>query len=335
MIVDAADQARWLCTEPRRTLSAAFVDQIVSCAFPGSRALELQPLTDGLRNANFRLRLNSTDESFVLRIYEHDPSLCQKELDLLRLIGTSVPVPEVLYAEPHSSEDAPPFALLRYVEGISYRELNRGGDRDAIAQAASAVGEALAAIGRIRFSKAGWLASGPSVYEARREAADRIPRFVEACFASKLLQERVPVGLCDAIRELMRLWAPRLEGLEEEARLVHGDFGKRNVLVKEVAGVWRVAAVLDWEFAFSGAQLVDLGHFLRYERRSRVGAEPHFSDGFLRAGGVLPEDWRRLARIFDAAVLCESLTHERLSEAANAELIELIRSVVEDRDPLP
>jgi hypothetical protein len=48
--------------------------------------------------------------------------------------------------------------------------------------------------------------------------------------------------------------------------------------------------VLDWEFAFLGSPLLDVGHFLRYERAARPLREPHLSRGFLEDGGKLPED---------------------------------------------
>ena len=35
-------------------------------------------------------------------------------------------------------------------------------------------------------------------------------------------------------------------------KLQQGDFGKRNLLTRRVAGTWTVAAVLDWEFAAAG-----------------------------------------------------------------------------------
>lgn len=65
----------------------------------------MQPLADGLRNANFKLQLDSTPEPIVLRVYEHDFSICRKEVDLIRLVGGSVPVPVVIHAEPRGSED--------------------------------------------------------------------------------------------------------------------------------------------------------------------------------------------------------------------------------------
>jgi hypothetical protein len=76
MLPGAPHEARWLQFEPRRTLPAPVVDRIVHTAFPGCRVIEIQPLSDGLRNANFKLRLNSTAELVVLRIYEYDGSLC-------------------------------------------------------------------------------------------------------------------------------------------------------------------------------------------------------------------------------------------------------------------
>jgi hypothetical protein len=65
----------------------------------------MEPLRDGLRNANFKLYLNLASEPVVLRIYEHDPSLCRKEADLWRLVRASVPAPEVIYREPGGWED--------------------------------------------------------------------------------------------------------------------------------------------------------------------------------------------------------------------------------------
>jgi len=302
-------------------------------AFPRCRLADAQPLAGGLRNANFKLQLDSMAEAVVLRIYEHDGSLCQKEADLIRLIGRSVPVPELLHVEPSGAEDVPPFALMRYVEGITFRELKKGVDAAATAEAAYAVGQTLAAVGRFTFPKPGWLGPGPKVSAALPENADALPRFANECLESAKLQGRMGAELREGVRALVRSWAPQLELLEREACLVHGDFGRRNLLVRIIAGKWRVAAVLDWEFALSGTPLADLGHFLCYERALQPLVEPHFSRGYLDAGGTLPEGWRQLARVVDLTSLCESLTHDQLPDDVVAELVELVRATVENRDP--
>ncbi len=140
MIGGAHDEARWVRQEPRRTLAAGVVERIVESAFPRTKLLAMQFLTGGLRNANFRLDLDTSPYTVVLRVYEHDTSICQKEVDLIQLIGRSMPVSDVLYAEPAGTADTPPFALLRFVEGISLRELIRCGSAASIAEAAHSAG---------------------------------------------------------------------------------------------------------------------------------------------------------------------------------------------------
>lgn len=334
MLRGVPEPARWKQAAPRRTLPATVLDRIVETAFPGRRVLACEPLGDGYRNANFKLLIDGAHEPIVLRIYEHDASLCRKEIDLMRLVRGRVPVPEVVYAEPDGWDGLPPFALMRWIEGVTFRDLKRAGNRGAIAQAAAAAGETLAAISSFAFPKAGWIAPGPAVSEPLLEGADPMPRFVDLCLASDPAQRRMPPDLRERTHALVWSRAPLVAEVCREPRLVHGDFNKRNLLVREQAGFWTVAAVLDWEFAVAGSPLADLGSFLRYERAARPLAEPHFSAAYVRAGGCLPRDWRRLARLVDLAALAESLSREQLPEALVPELVELISATVEDRDPL-
>lgn len=318
---------------PRGTLPTLLLARIVHAALPGCRVLGCEPLGDGFRNANFKLCLDPEAEPVVLRIYEHDPSLCQKELDLIRLVGGAIPVPEVIFAEPGGWEDLPPFAILRWVDGITFRDLKRSGDAEAMEQAAHSVGQALAAIGRFRFPKPGWLGPGPAAGPPLLEGAHAVPRFVDLCLASQHSQRRMTAELRDRTHDLTWSWARQLARLEGAAHLVHGDFNKRNLIVRRNRGRWSVAAVLDWEFAVSSSPLADIGNFLRYERAARPAAEPHFSNGYRHAGGSLPPDWRRLARILDLIAICESLSRAQLPEPVIPELVELVRATIEDRDP--
>lgn len=276
-IPGAPPEARWVRATPRRILPAVSLNRLVAHVFGQCRILEVHPLTSGFRNTNLKIQLDKSADWIVVRIYEHDASLCQKENDLIQLIAHSVPVPDVIHVEPCGLEEIPPFAVMRFVDGITLRELMRSGDRNATAQAVTSVGETLAAIGRFTFPKSGWLSPGPAVTAALLEGANPTPRFVDLCLASPNLHFRVPMELRDRIHSLMWSWAPQLAELDSRACLVHGDFGKHNILARCDRGRWSVAAVLDWELAVSASPLADLGHFLRYERTSRPSAEPHFS----------------------------------------------------------
>lgn len=246
----------------------------------------------------------------------------------MSLVAPKVPVPEVLFAN-FTKTDLPPFAILTFIEGISLRELKRAGNRDAIAQAAQSSGAFLAAVGGFTFSKSGWLSSGLSVTAPLLEGSDPLPRFVDLCLASPHLQRRVAPEIRSRVHELVWSWTPRLRELDSEKSLVHCDFGLRNLLVSQEHGRWRVAGLLDWEFAVSGTPLIDVAHFLRYEVKGRPQLEPHFSRGFLESGGFLPQDWRQLSRVIDLSALVDTLIRPELPADVEKEIVELIRATVE------
>jgi aminoglycoside phosphotransferase (APT) family kinase protein len=332
MITGAPSEARWTVAVPRRRLATHILDRIIRTVYPQGRAVESNLLPGGLRNSNFILRLDGVRAPIVLRIYEHDPAICCKEFDLMRMVRSSVPVPEVIHAEQHGFEGVPPFMLMQFIEGISLRELVRSGDRVAIAEAAYSAGEVLARIGCHIFPKPGWISSGPAVTAPLLEGANPAQRFIDLCLECPNVRQRVPRDKRDRIREFVFFRSAELARLGEERRLVHGDFNRGNLLVRRVSGRWSVVGVLDWEFAVSGSPLADLGNFLRFERAAQPLAEPSFSSGYSHAGGGLPNDWRRRARLIDLVALCESLTRDSLPEAVAAELAELVLATVEDRD---
>jgi aminoglycoside phosphotransferase (APT) family kinase protein len=156
------------------------------------------------------------------------------------------------------------------------------------------------------------------------EGSDPMPRFVDLCLAHANLQRRASAEMRAHLHQMVWRQAADYAALAAESCLVHGDFSRRNLLVRCVAGEWRVAGVLDWEFAISGTPLTDFGNFLRYEPWDHAVVEPHFSAGYREAGGELPEDWRRLLRLVDVIAICESLTNEGLPETAADELVGLI-----------
>jgi hypothetical protein len=88
--------------------------------------------------------------------------------------------------------------------------------------------------------------------------------------------------------------------------------------------VWVVAAILDWELAFSGSPLLDVGNFLRYELDASPLREPYFSRAFVEHGGHLPDNWKFIVKIIDLTGLVECLTHDELPSDVESELFALI-----------
>jgi len=317
---------------PGRVVPDDVLIEMLRPAFPRVQRASLEPLAGGARNSNFCLQIDCLSDPFLLRIFEHDPVLCQKEVDLLRRLRDEVPVPEVIYANAIGLEEVPPFCLLSFEKGISFQALREQCDPEAMAQAARSVGVTLAAIHRITFPRGGWLTAGVVLSTPLMEGIHAMPRFVDHCLESAFQQNRIGQELCDRVHQLMWSAIAPLSVCEEQANLVHGDFGERNILVRPGPKGWHVSAVLDWEFAVAGTPLADFGNFLRYESAAYPASEPAFSSAYRDAGGLLPENWNRIRRVVDVVALTEKLTRNLLPENVLIELLELLEATVEDRD---
>lgn len=253
-----------------------------------------------------------------------------KESAVLELVHATVPVPRVIHVEPNGINGSRPFSILEFINGVTFQQLKRTKDLDAIHQAAASAGETLARIGSFQFPKPGRLEvdNGLSVGARYVDGPDPIPRLLDSFLESEHLQQRMDAALQHRLHSLTWSWADRLREFDNDNHLVHCDFGNRNILVDCVEGRWQVAAVLDWEFALSGSPLLDVGHFLRYETEDKPLREPYFSRAFVEYGGYLPDDWRRISLVIDLTGLVECLTHDSLPDDVVDEILQLIKSTL-------
>jgi aminoglycoside phosphotransferase (APT) family kinase protein len=315
---------------PTRDLTPSIDDvrRLVAPAFSNETINDFEELSGGLCNKNLKVNFTRRD-AVVLRIYQRRPVVAETEIDLLRQLRGSVPVPEVFYTG-SDEVSGNPYALIEYVNGITFQELKRTDNVSAIQQASYSAGKILAAIGQHTFASSGPLLAGLKVGAPYFGGVNPAPQVLDQCLLSEDFQKRTTAGLRVSLHDFIWSWSDRLAELDGHCQLVHCDFGPRNILVREIQHQWQVVAVLDWEFAFSGSPLIDVGHFLRYETRTRPLREPHFSAGFLEHGGKLPEDWWQLARVIDLTALCDLLTREVLSDEIVAEVLDLIHGTLDD-----
>ncbi len=315
-------------------IDLTLIHHCVSRAFPNLTIAGTELLAGGLINTNIKVTFNTDRPPVVLRLYRGASSVCLKETALLSLLRLTVPVPEVLYAESKGVEGSPPFCIVEFVEGVTFEQLKRTNNLDAIHQAAASVGKTLALIGNHQFSTPGRLKTDVNhrliVGDPYVKGPDPVPRILDKFLHAPTVQRRIDNHLREELHDFIWSWAPKLPPIDHESRLVHSDFGNRNILVREVGGRWQVAAVLDWEFAFSGSPLLDVGHFLRYERQAQPLREPYFSQVFVEHGDTLPDDWWRIARVVDLTGLVECLIHDYVPDDVVEEIRGLIRSTIED-----
>jgi aminoglycoside phosphotransferase (APT) family kinase protein len=328
-------------------------------ALAGQRVTAARTLSGGYRNENILL-VTADGQRYVLRRYLAEEAVtgsgagpdgglgaagrtCAIEAALAARLRGTVPVAEVIAADPAGAAAGAPLLLSRYVPGTMVSELlarpagpaaAAGADADADADADAgelgrAAGTALAAIGSVRFGSAGFF-GGPDLVPSAAGMPASLPEFVDGCLRTANAR-RWPAGTGlttaeqDGLRELAARSGPAADRAGAAGRLVHSDYNPKNLLAARRGGRWVISAVLDWEFAFSGSPLADIGNMLRPRPGAALAAfGTGFIAGYREAGGELPPGWRETSAALDLFALADFLTRPP-DHRYSGRAIELIR----------
>ncbi|MBG0818691.1 phosphotransferase family protein [Planomonospora sp. ID82291] len=295
----------------------------------GARVVGARWLTGGFSGDTVLLHTDRGQE-FVLRRYPRR-NTCAVEAAVLGLLADRVPVPDVVHANADGTLLGEPFLLTRFVSGIPLNETFANADEQAGAQLGQSVGQALAAVSSIRFDRPGFFSGDDLQPDARPpDHHDDLPAFIEACLA----RAGAGVALSGSERKaLVRLAAdnaPLTAAVAGVARLVHADFNAKNIMVRPDSDGWQVAAILDWEYAFSGSPLFDVGNMLRYPGELPPGFQHGFLAAYHDSGGALPQHWEEISCALDLFALSELLTRPAGHPMA-AKALAVLRERIKDR----
>jgi len=231
--------------------------------------------------ANVNVRIGDR----VVRLYRRDASSAPREARLLTYGWRTFRVPNVF----RTGDD---FLVLEYVEK---RPLLGTGEHG------SAVGRALAEIHGVTFQWAGALDTSLRVGRPFPDLASALVDYAR----SLLTPERCGLSgaLCAEVTQALDSKVPALRAAAGAPVLLHGDFKPSNLH-------WtsrNELLVLDWEFAYAGSALSDIGQVLRW--RPPEAFINAFAESYSAHGGQLVADWRRWAATFDLANLAGLLAN--------------------------
>lgn len=340
---DAPASATWERQHAFRGLSlAAVADHLRPVFGDGVRVQTILPLTGaGLRNTNYKVVVvdGREDAPVVLRLYAagDGPEVCARETGVLGLAGQhGIPVPAVLFADPAGIRFGHAYAVTTFVNGVLLRDVMTRGGADALA-AGRAAGEMRAALSRITFEHDGFFGPNLTIPDPFPDSpAANVRGYVARCLSQAVARKRLDDNLA---RRTERMVEERQVWLDAAIRetsplpcLVHADYQSTNLLVRdEKNGSWHVSGVLDWEFTHAGTPLFDLAILLRNQ-----GAPPPpgfanaVAEGYTNAGGCLPDDWQRAARVVDLVNLCDFLASLEAGNTTVAAVRAVIQNTVDE-----
>jgi aminoglycoside phosphotransferase (APT) family kinase protein len=248
-------------------------------------------------------------ERCVLRISSRHEEL-QTEADLLDYLsrkGPEVPIPKVLWRAPEHLPGGRAAFAMTYVDGHLLAsvedDLTPGACRDICEQLAFVA----ARIHDLPFPQCGLLGPGPKVTEPFATYVSGTVGFMQSCLDNPDLQRRIGGERCQRLRHSIT-HRPDLHEPSMTRQLCHSDFNQKNLLIRRNAnGRHELAAVLDWEFAFSGSGVIDIGNLLRFEHESPAVESNWFADAYRTAGGHLDQAWREQALFADLLAQCAFL----------------------------
>ncbi|HEY3269422.1 MAG TPA: aminoglycoside phosphotransferase family protein [Armatimonadota bacterium] len=314
---------------PFLELDGEALTRLLQPTFPGARVTASCPMSGGHVNTNYRVEVSGRAHAYVVRLHARGAAVAEKERAILRLVARRVPVPEVIWTGVADMPGAPPLTVLRWVEGQPMHEVLASGSDEDAEQCAAAAGAALPAIGSFAFRQSGFLGPDLAVDEPMGPLGQGVRSFVEFSLFKGPARERVPEEMKSRLWTFAMRYCHRLNGLREKACLGHADYHGGNIVMSRSGGGWRVAAVVDWEFAWSGSPIIDVGIFLRRTARRFPAAQAPFLAAYAAAGGEFPPDGLTLARTADLVNLLTFLNREDCSEALQSDVLATLEETLQ------
>lgn len=321
----------WPRARPTLDLDVPTIEGLIAPLFPCCRIVSIEPVEGGLTNTNWRLRLAGRETAVLLRIYQRSGELAQKEMALCHLVEKNVPVPPFLHFAPENPVTGHAFAVLDWIEAKPLQDMLPQLDATALAEIGASIGTALAAIHRFTYDHFGFLDGALNLGEPIDLGRSGLIAYLRQTVVEGLGGLRLGKPLTNDILRFAEREGKRIEAWQHKACLVHGDFNPSNILVrKNAAGAWDVAAIIDWEYAFVGAPGFDFGILLRPPLDAAADFVAAVEKAYRRAGGEMPDDWRRIARITDLFSYADVLHHPETRAAVVADVAAAIRRLISE-----
>ncbi|MDN5855866.1 MAG: phosphotransferase [Actinomycetia bacterium] len=217
-------------------------------------------------------------------------------------------MPRVRDVHESASADVRSFMVVDHVEGVLLSEVLESEDSaDRLRALGGAVAEVSLCVGAVTIaSRPGFFADFELCVPPERPWSEQLPEIAADCMESTPDARLGPSARCAWV-DLCTKHAPALAEVDDQSRLVHSDFNPKNIMVTRTEVGWRVASLLDWEFAYAGCRYADAGNMLRHADAYPIAYVDGFRAGYA-AGSPVGVDWEYLGAVIDMFALSDLVT---------------------------
>ncbi|HEY9732531.1 MAG TPA: phosphotransferase [Drouetiella sp.] len=316
----------WSRAEQQLKLHDSELQKLLEPAFPGARILHSQLASGGLANTNIRVVMHDQKAPVMVRLWTRDGSQAEKEFRINSAIHDQVPTPDFFHFSSTNPVNGVPYAIMQWFDAPRFELVWNKLSGKEMLQLAGSLGQVMQAIHSFKFPQTGMLDSKLKVAEPLQIGASGMLAFTRECLIEKNGATHLSDDFTERIFNFVAECGPLLDEWKAKPCLTHSDFGGSNILVHDVGRGWEVAAVLDWEFAFSGTPLFDFGNLLRPPLGSMENFARALVESYRKNGGELPDDWQRLIRLVDLSAWFDFLARPNVT----AEVVTDAKSVIAD-----
>lgn len=288
-------------------------------------------LSEGCANTNYKVIFKNNRVPIVLRIYVRDKTALQREVAIHKLVADKIPIAQHLYFDDSCMIYSYPYSIMEWIDGTLLRDIILTKNKKAITESVFEAGQYLNILRQMTFSHGGFFQENLQIRPFDKEE-EYLP-YVLNLLKDKIVKNDLDSNLCDAISRLVKNNVTLLPH-KDEANLTHSDYDPANIMVREKKGKWGIAAILDWEFAYAGTYLLDIGMMLRYSHKLPYFYENSFINGIQSQGFTLPGAWKKQAKLMDLLCLLQLIHYNPASQRPkiNYDAISLMTDIVRDWD---
>lgn len=278
------------------------IHKMVEIGCPEFNLSSFQIISGGCANLNVKLEFKGETATLLLRIYLRNKNSAILEQNLYKLLASQVPAAIIYYV---GSIEEYCFSICQFIEGITLRDLLLSDIPHNIETIMKEVGLNLAKISKIEFGTAGFFDQNLNIIEKTSRIS--YLTFTDQLMTNQFICQTLNQAIINKIKYYLNKYAELLPD-KNEKHLVHGDFDPANILVKQVDGIWKIVAILDWEFSFSGSMMFDVANCLRYAHHMPDIFKASFLEGLEDGGVVLPDNWQITAHLLNLVSLLDILS---------------------------